>query len=110
MLIWIQTLSSIGVLVGLVVVILQLRQSEESLTAQLIANQVSTKSELINRTMGENIAESISKLNGKQEKMTDVDLYQLDALFTSLFTEIAISKLYGELGLYSADAWKRQVN
>ena len=76
---WMQVLSAVGVLIGIVLVILQLQQNENLLRLQLATELRLNRDADRNVIRGVTFSETLAKLSGDPQKLTDAVLHQFQA-------------------------------
>jgi hypothetical protein len=102
---WIQILSAMGVLVGVILVVLQLQQNQELLRFQIATDLRISRSADLNVVRGETYSETLAKLPGGTQALTDAELHQFDAHANSVYNELSHRRmLFGE-GIFIGD-WK----
>ena len=99
---WFDTLSTLGILIGIVLVVLQLQQNEK-----LIRYQIATELR-INRdaermlVRDEDFAEVLAKLEIAPDTLTDTELVQFDMHARSLLGELDLREMLTDVGIFEA--------
>lgn len=105
---WIQVTAGIAILAGLVLVIFELKQSQELTKLQLISSGFEMRSNQRIAIMGENAAQIIQKSCEAPANLTKAELQILDAYHLELINRIRIDYRYSEVSdIYSEEDWSR---
>ena len=80
---WIQVIATVGVLVGIVLVVMELRQAKAMTEAETISQFFAEVAENGRVQMGENPALIISKACSHPSEITDADLVVLEGYFST---------------------------
>ena len=102
---WMQILSALGVLVGIVLVILQLQQNEKLLRLQLATELRINRDADRNVIRGETYSETLAKLAGDAQKLTDAELHQFHAHAVSIYQELDLRRMLFDTGVFMGD-WR----
>jgi hypothetical protein len=104
---WMQILSAVGVLVGIVLVILQLQQNEKLLRLQLATELRINRDADRNVIRGETYSETLAKLAGDAQELSDAELHQFHAHAASIYDELHLRRMLFETGVFMGDwrAW-----
>ena len=104
---WMQVLSAVGVLIGIVLVILQLQQNENLLRLQLATELRINRDADRNVIRGETYSETLAKLSGDPRKLTDAELHQVQAHAVSIYEELHRRRRLFDEGVFEGDwrAW-----
>lgn len=104
---WIELVTVLGLIIGLGLVIAQLRQNE-----QLIRFQIATEfrfNQDANRSAikGEDFSKTLAKLQTAPESLTDDELLQFQAHARSLVSELDMRRVLATVGIFESDwrAW-----
>ncbi len=102
---WVQILSAIGVLVGIVLVILQLQQNEKLLRLQLATELRINRDADRNVIRGETYSETLAKLAGDAGELSDAELHQFHAHAASIYEELHLRRMLFDTGVFMGD-WR----
>jgi hypothetical protein len=102
---WMQVLSAVGVLIGIVLVILQLQQNENLLRLQLATELRINRDADRNVIRGETYSETLAKLSGDPQKLTDAELHQFQAHAVSIYEELHLRRMLFDEGVFEGD-WR----
>ena len=86
---WLQIIGNFGLIVGLVMVAVQIKQNTEIAQAQLISESYRVVMEVPLRLMGENPAKAWSKAIHTPEELTNEELVVLDAVLFKGWLELS---------------------
>jgi len=103
--IWIQIAASIAVLVGLALVVVELRQTHSLTRSELGSAGFDLLLERWRSNIGENFAEARTKACVAPEKLTDVELTELKHYYLSTHASINRQKILQELGDFDNYDW-----
>lgn len=103
---WIQSLSAIAVLIGIGLVVVELRQSREIAQAQVFTSNNDATMQMLESIAGENPTGALSKACTQPQDLTDQDMLVLDQLFTLWWLKAArhLSQSRESAGLAPAQA------
>ena len=102
---WIQILSAMGVLVGVILVVLQLQQNQELLRVQIATDLRISHHADLNVVRGETYSETLAKLSGGSHALTDAELHQFDAHVSLVYSELTHRRMLVDEGIFRGD-WK----
>jgi hypothetical protein len=85
---WVQIVSNMAIIVGLVVVIFELRQSHTIAEAQLTNEDYGTIRGHYSALMGDNAADALAKAKAAPDKLTDAERIVVDAHLLSLYVQL----------------------
>lgn len=103
---WLQVSANIGIVLGLVLVGLQLRQNSELARIQLLYEESSRAVELESKVIGEQAAEVWAKSIERPEDLTLAEIRIMEALLWSFLEQLRGTYRLAELGLLSDEAWR----
>ena len=86
---WIQTITGIAVLIGIVLVVLELQQNQEAAQSQLTSDGFGMLNQSHISMLGESAAEVLAKSCDAPETLTTADLIVLD----HYFTDVALTRI-----------------
>ena len=108
---WIQLLSSLAILAGIILVIVDLRQAEQLARAQLTSDYVETMNGVHGSVLGENLASALSKACLNPEELTLEETYILDSYYFTQANLVSRMILLTERdGLYEDGYWTGQLS
>ncbi len=85
---WLLLLSHLGILGGLILVGLQIRQDSEIAKVQLFSDITSSRIDMAEATLGENPAPILAKALTEPDDLTDSELYVMDAYLIRGLNEV----------------------
>lgn len=103
---WLTLAANVGIVIGLILVVVQIRQNSDLVRTQLVADEYALVSALDAQLVGENPAEALMKAMYSPQDMTYADFRINDAY---LIVRIdVLHRLYrlGQEGLFGKDDWK----
>lgn len=108
---WLQTGSSVGIIAGLVLVAVEMRQNSELVRMQLIQEETNSYIAGEMAIAGENFAEIFQKMLEEPENLTLSEMRVIEADYWghTMYRWLGAYKLYEE-GLYEAEAWQSMVD
>ena len=80
---WIQVVATLAIVVSIILVLIELRQSREIAEAQLISDQYAIEAGLLHATLGETPAHALAKACEHPGDLTREDTEVLDAWYQS---------------------------
>lgn len=105
---WFHVLSNVGILVGLLLVIAQMRQNEEILKTQILFEDSRRAVDLELQVIGENSAEIWAKSISDPLSLSLAERRQMEALLWSYTEQLRSARLLGSLGLLDDDEWRER--
>ena len=104
---WIQTLAAVSVLIGVFLVVYELRQSREIVMSQLTNDSYFYESGLDLKIAGEEPAKALSRACKEPDSLTTEDLIRLEAIYSHrlMYVDRHIN-LARRGSFYEEDAWK----
>ena len=96
-------LSSIALLVGIVLIIFELRQNQEIARVELIASSNQSSTDLDMSLMDTSIAQMLAKVLSNSSELTDSELLQFDAFAQREIQNRSTRVRYYQLGLFEND-------
>ena len=108
---WLQIGASIGVIAGLVLVAVEMRQNSQLVRMQLIQEETNSYIAGEMSIAGDNFAESFQKMLKEPENLSISEMRVIDADYWghTMYRWVGAYKLYEE-GLYEAEAWQSMVD
>lgn len=97
---WIQIASTVAVLAGVLLVVIQLKQNEELLRFQIATELRSNRDALRNTVLGENYSQTLAKLADPSSTLTEAELHQFNAHAMSVFYELTHRHQLTEAGIF----------
>ena len=105
---WLQVSANIGIVLGLVLVGLQLRQNSELTRIQLLYEESNRAIELETEVVGEQAAEVWAKSIEAPEELTLAEIRIMEALLWSFVEQLRGTYRLAELGLLSDEDWQKR--
>ncbi len=102
---WIEILTVVGLLVGLGLVVVQLRQNEELIRFQIATEFRFNQDENRNAVKGERFSETLAKIQTAPESLTDAELLEFQAHARSLVSELDMRRVLAGVGIFKGD-WR----
>ena len=106
---WLQIVGNIGLITGLVLVGIQINQSNKIAMANLVALSFQETSDRILAEMGENPTLVLAKAIMEPENLTPEEILVTQALAQWTITRMQRDALMEEMGMYSDDGWRTQL-
>jgi len=106
---WLQIAANTGIVVGLLLVGLQLKQNSDLLKTQLLYEESSRLVDLETQIVGEIGAEVWAKSISDPENLNLAEQRTMEALLWSYVEQLRSTRLLGELGLLEDEEWKARV-
>lgn len=103
---WLQVSANIGIVLGLVLVGLQLKQNSELARIQLLYEESNRAIELETAVVGEQAAEVWAKSIQSPEELTLAEIRIMEALLWSFMEQLRGTYRLAELGLLSDEDWR----
>ncbi len=103
---WVQTITGIAIVFGLVLVILELQQNRDAVRSQLSSDGFQIYTDFGTAVLGENAAEVIAKACESPTELTAPDLVILDFFYSELERRTLRLKTLEERGGFYGDEWK----
>ena len=103
---WLQVATNLGVILGLVVLIYEVNQTNKHVAASLVDSSFQMGQAHYLAMLGEAPAEVVAKAHVDKESLSLEQRLVLDAYFQSLFIELEHRAMMGQLGIYG-DSWTR---
>jgi hypothetical protein len=105
----VQILAGIAVLMGLGLVVWELRQTREIALAQQASDGFAVYSQRVQAVMGENAAHSLAKACDEPDSLTTEDMIILDQVYTETLNNMrgvyAVQLVSRELAIYDWEHW-----
>ncbi len=106
---WLTLGASIGILIGLVLVLVEIRQNSDLLRLQFINDDLIAVAQTEDPLLGENVADVLMKAMYRPEDMTYADFRVADAYLVAKIELIHRRYRLGEEGILEEDAWKKDL-
>ena len=106
---WLQIAANIGIIAGLLLVGLQLKQNSDLLKTQLLYEESSRLVDLETQVVGETGAEVWAKSISDPENLSLAEQRIMEALLWSYVEQLRSTRLLGQLGLLEDAEWKARV-
>ena len=103
---WLTLGANIGILIGLVLVVIQIRQNSDLLRLQFINDEYLAESSSERLLIGENPADAIMKAMYSPEDMTYADFRVNDAYLISKIDMMYRRYQLGQEGIFDEDDWR----
>lgn len=103
---WLTLGANIGILIGLMLVVIQIRQNSDLLRLQFINDEYLAESSSERLLIGENPAEAIMKAMYNPADMTYADFRVNDAYLISKIDKMYRRYLLGQEGIFDEDYWR----
>ncbi len=97
---WIQAAGAIGILIGIALVILELRQNEELTRMQIATDIRANRDADRNVTRGETYSTTLARLQLAPESLTDAEVVEFSAHAGSLVNELFLRRQLNEVGVF----------
>ena len=97
---WIQTLTLLALLAGIVLVIYELRQAKELTRSQLISQSYVASMQLDALVIGENGADTLARISDPNAKISESDLFIYDAIAHSRLLHLRMNESLHRLGYF----------
>lgn len=105
---WMQILAPIGMLLGVVLVIAQLNQTQNLVRLQLYTEIELNRQQLDSTVLGEEFSLTLAKLRSSPNQLTDAELYQFEAYADSLIRQLDLYRVLYDQGVFTID-WRFHV-
>ena len=102
---WVELIGVIGLLIGIGLVFLQMRQNEELLRFQIATDLRVNRDNDRFAMRGENYSNTLAKLQTEPQNLTDAELLAFDAHAWSLIQELVTRKQLAEASIFIGD-WR----
>ncbi len=104
---WIQTITGVGIVLGLGLVIWELQQSHEAASSELSSGYFELQNQGLTAVMGDNAAEAIAKSCENPEALNYAELVVLENYYIDLINSIERTKVLADRGrFYSDEVWR----
>lgn len=102
---WLQIVTNVGVLLGLVAVVYQIEQANQHALAGIADSSYQLNAGNLNQLMGENPAFAVSKAMTDPANMTDSDRVTWDARLQQVMYEAEFYYTMEQVGIYKQPFW-----
>ena len=106
---WLQVSANIGIVLGLVLVGVQLKQNSDLLKTQLLYEESQRAIELETSFIGENGADVWAKSLTEPENLSLAEQRVMEAVLWSFVEQLRATQMLAELGLLADDEWRLRV-
>lgn len=106
---WLQVAANLGIVVGLVLVGVQLKQNSDLLKTQLLFEESRRAVDLETLVVGENGAETWARSISNASELSLADQRIMEALLWGFIEQLRSTWLLAELGLLEDDEWRWRV-
>jgi hypothetical protein len=106
---WLQISANIGIVFGLVLVGVQLKQNSNLMKTQLLYEESYRATELESRVVGENAAEVWARSLTDAKSLSLADQRIMEALLWSFIEQLRASRMLADLGLLDDEEWRARV-
>ena len=106
---WLQIAANVGIIAGLLLVGLQLKQNSDLLKTQLLYEESNRLVELETQVVGENGAEVWAKSISDPGNLSLSEQRIMEALLWSFVEQLRATRLLAELGLIEDEEWRLRV-
>jgi hypothetical protein len=103
---WVQTITGIAIVAGLVLVVLELQQNSDAVRSQLSNDGFQIYTDFGTAVLGEDAAEVIAKACEAPSELTTADLVILDFFYSELERRTLRLKTLEERGGFYGDEWR----
>ncbi len=107
---WLQVSANIGIVFGLLLVGVQLKQNSDLLKTQLLYEESDRAVELETKVVGENAAGVWAKSITDAKSMSLEEQRIMEAILWSFVEQLRGTRMLAELGLLDMEEWKERVN
>ena len=107
---WLQVSANIGIVFGLLLVGVQLKQNSDLLKTQLLYEESYRAIELETKVIGENAAGVWAKSITDAKSMSLEEQRIMEAILWSFVEQLRGTRMLAELGLLDKEEWKERVN
>jgi len=107
---WLQVAANLGIVLGLVLVGVQLKQNSDLVRIQLLYEESNRAIELETKVVGEQAAEVWAKSIEDPENLTLAEIRIMEALLWSFVEQLRGTHKLAELGLISEADWRARVD
>ena len=106
---WLQIAANVGIVVGLLLVGVQLKQNSDLLKTQMLYDESRRAVDLETQVVGENGAEVWAKSISDAKNMSLPEQRIMEALLWSFSEQLRSTRLLAELGLLEDEEWRLRV-
>jgi hypothetical protein len=106
---WLQIAANTGIIAGLLLVGLQLKQNSDLLKTQMLYDESRRLVDLETKVIGENGAEVWAKSITEPENLNLAEKRIMEALLWSYVEQLRSTRVLAQLGLLDDDEWKARV-
>lgn len=100
---WIQIAGNVGLIAGLVLVAVQIRDSNRIASAEMFSASIESTVEINTAQLGETPQESMSRVLYQTKQATVEDFYVADRIYDALLRILVRVHVFEELGVYGSD-------
>ena len=106
---WLQISANIGIVFGLLLVGVQLKQNSDLMKTQLLYEESYRSTELETRVVGENAAEVWARSITDPKSLSLADQRIMEALLWSFTEQLRATRMLADLGLLDDEEWRGRV-
>ena len=107
---WLQVAANVGIVIGLLLVGVQLKQNSDLLKTQLLYEESHRAIELETQVIGENGADVWAKSITDAKNLSLTEQRVMEALLWSFTEQLRATRMLAELGLLEDEEWRIRVN
>jgi len=107
---WLQVAANVGIVIGLLLVGVQLKQNSDLLKTQLLYEESHRAIDLETQVVGENGAEVWAKSITDAKSLSLAEQRVMEALLWSFTEQLRATRMLAELGLLEDEEWRIRVN
>ena len=107
---WLQISANIGIVFGLLLVGVQLKQNSDLMKTQLLYEESYRLMELESKVVGENAAEVWARSITDAKSLSLADQRIMEALLWSFTEQLRASRMLADLGLLDDEEWRSRVD
>ena len=107
---WLQVTANIGIVLGLLLVGVQLKQNSDLLKMQLLYEESQRAIELEVQVVGENAADAWAKSLTDARNLTLAEQRVMEAILWSFVEQLRASHMLAELGLLDDEEWRARLD
>lgn len=106
---WLQVAANVGIVAGLVLVGVQLKQNSDLLKTQMMYEESNRAIDIETKVVGENGAEIWAKSITDPENLSVAEQRVIEALLWSYTEQLRATRMLAQLGLLNDEDWRQRV-
>jgi len=106
---WLQVAANVGIVAGLILVGVQLKQNSDLLKTQLMYEESNRAIDIETKVVGENGAEVWAKSITDPKNLSVAEQRVIEALLWSFTEQLRATRMLAELGLLNDEDWRQRV-